>query len=227
MPPRRKPAVVVKVPVRAPYKKKARQEQEESSESRTTSPDEASDVEDVPAPSKTTTSKKPSQSASASQSAAVINMDEEVAYVPAIAAPSRKRTKKKALLLTEEQEVNMGEWLRSHPELFTKSLKAYKDSAKKSKLWDDKADEMDVESSALLRTWYESIRTKIGKLTSTTSGSATKESTERDIFIMSNFAFLKEHISRVRGRNAMSVSMKMEKQNCNCTLPCYLLHTMI
>ncbi len=91
----------------------------------------------------------------------------------------------------------MGEVLRSHPELFTKSLKLTKTLPKKSNLCDDKADEIDIESSACYAHGTRAYVRKIGKLTSTTSGSATKESTERDIFIMSNFAFLKEHISRV------------------------------
>ena len=34
----------------------------------------------------------------------------------AIASPSNKRSKKKALVLTEDKEVNMGEWLRNHPQ---------------------------------------------------------------------------------------------------------------
>ena len=82
----------IKVPVRAPYKKTLRQELEESSKSRPTSPNEASDAEDVRFTSMTTTSKKLSQFASAFQYAAVISMNEEVADVPAVSAPSRKQS---------------------------------------------------------------------------------------------------------------------------------------
>lgn len=121
-------------------------------------------------------------------------------------APKSKRTKRKALVLTEEQEVDLAEWIRIHPEIYSKGLKSYKDSGRKKKLWDDKAEELNIEYD-VLRVWYESIRSKIGKLTASKSGSAAKEETDRDKFIMSNFGFLKEHISRMRGRTGMSVSI--------------------
>ena len=117
-----------------------------------------------------------------------------------------KKTKKRGIVLTEEQEVAMGEWIRDHPHLFTKSLKLYKDIAKKTKLWDDKAKELDIEPESL-RTWYESIRSRVGKLTGK-SGSATVDATMRDTFIRANFGFLTDHIARVRGRTAQSVSIK-------------------
>ena len=64
--------------------------------------------------------------------------------------------------------------------LYTKSMKEYKDTAKKIDLWNSKAAELDLESGPLLKTWYESVRTKVGKLSDKKSGSATKDMTDRD-----------------------------------------------
>ena len=162
-----------------------------------------SDHEEAPAPpvKKTTTTTRKKTAAE------IPTPDDD--EIQAMGGPSKKRTKKKSVLLTEEQEVEMGEWLRNHPELFTKTMKAYKDASKKNKLWEDKAGELGLVSATSLRTWYESIRAKVGKLSATKSGSARKDVSERDQFIDANFGFLKEHISRVRGRTAMSVSIRI------------------
>ena len=84
----------------------------------------------------------------------------------------------------------------------------------KNRLWELKGNELNIESTAVLVTWYESIRTKIGKLSQVKFGDAAKDLTDRDKFIKANFIFLNEHINRVRRlpvRTGFSVSTK-----CNC-----------
>ena len=122
--------------------------------------------------------------------------------------PMNKKKQKRSnpVMLTDEQQVDMGEWLRLNPYLYTKSMKDYKNSQKKLRLWEEKTAEMGLDSVASLKTWYESIRTKVGKVSTKKSGSASKDRTDRDEFIMSNFGFLSTHISRVRGRTACSIS---------------------
>jgi len=56
--------------------------------------------------------------------------------------------------------------------------------------WTEKEAELELESGTLLRTYYESIRAKVVKITDTKSGSSIKDLTERDTFIMTNFGFL-------------------------------------
>ena len=73
-------------------------------------------------------------------------------------------------------------------------------------MWNMKAAELDVESGKLLTTWYESVRTRVGKLSDQKSGSAVVAMTDRDKFIMQHFGFLSTHISRVKGTAACSVS---------------------
>ena len=63
-----------------------------------------------------------------------------------------------------------------------------------------------IEYKALM-TWYESIRTRIGKLTSQPSGSFRTVMTDRDLFILRNFDFLKTQIARQPSRLAVSVSI--------------------
>lgn len=129
------------------------------------------------------------------------------ASAPPTATAAKK--KKKSLVLSDEQEVELADWLKENPMLYTKSMKEYKNTAKKIDLWNSKAAELDLESGPMLKTWYESVRTKVGKLSDKKSGSATKDMTDRDTFLMQNFGFLASHIARVKGRPACSVSINL------------------
>ncbi len=168
-------------------------ETEEDSPKSPTSPEVSEDEEQSACQTKKTTTTSPAPGTCTEME------------VPAL--EQKKRTRRKGLVLTEDQEVSLGEWLRNHPEIYTKSMKAYKEIDKKKRLWEEKADELGLESAALLRTWYESVRTKIGKIKTGASGSAATQMSERDEFLERNFGFLRGHISRVRGRTAMSVSI--------------------
>ena len=99
----------------------------------------------------------------------------------------------------------MVEWLKNHPLFYTKTMKEYKDIAKKVNLWNEKANELNIEGGSMLKTWYNSIRSKVGKITDTKSGSAARTLTDRDQFLLANFGFLAPHISRVTGNPACSV----------------------
>jgi len=124
-------------------------------------------------------------------------------------AKSRKPRTVAANLLSEDNEVALAEWLRDNECIFRKTLKKFHDAQHKNGLWTDKAKEFNLESGHLLKTIYDSIRTRIGKLHKLKSGSETKELSARDVFLWSNFGFLADHITRViKGRTAVSVSIK-------------------
>lgn len=79
--------------------------------------------------------------------------------------PLVKRKKKMATILTEVQEIELKDWLLLNPMLYTKGMKEYRNTPKKIRMWELKAQEYGLESVAMLKTWYESIRTKVGKIT--------------------------------------------------------------
>lgn len=110
--------------------------------------------------------------------------------------------------LTEDQEQAMVKWLSTHPILYNKKLKGYKETQKKEYLWREQANLLgkDVE---IIKTWYSSIRTRYGRLKKTRSGAPDEELTElteRDSWILCEFSFLQPHIIEVKKRTTVSVS---------------------
>ena len=102
--------------------------------------------------------KRSSQEASVAEEAAEQDQQEETrspspwqaqASVPPTATAAKK---KKSLVLSDEQEMELGDWLKENPMLYTKTMKVYKDMAKKIHLWNSKAAELDVESGSVLKT---------------------------------------------------------------------------
>ncbi len=152
---------------------------------------------------------------SAAAAATVLATASTSATTADIEPPTGKK-RRKNLILTEELELNLADWLRCHPEIYSKRLPAFKDIAKKERLWEKKAAELQLESVTMLKTWYNSIRTRIGKLGKTKSEAPAKELTERDLFLRSSFGFLSEHIARKRGQTACRVSVRV----CVCVCLC-------
>ena len=91
--------------------------------------------------------------------------------------------------------------------LYDKGLTAWRYSQKKESLWEEQAKimELDVE---LLKTWYESQRSRYGRLGKTKSGMAGKALTEREKWLDQHMSFLQGHIHRQPSRQAYQVSCK-------------------
>ena len=64
---------------------------------------------------------------------------------------------------SEEEKEIVIDFLQQNPTLYSKRLAGYKDTAAKGRLWAEQARQMNRTPSEL-KTWYESMRTKLGKL---------------------------------------------------------------
>ena len=78
----------------------------------------------------------------------------------------------------------------------------------KDRLWQDQAEKMN-KSVCDIKTWYDSIRTRIGRLRKTKSGQGETVFTERNRWIFSRFEFLCPHIVEVKRRTAVSMKEKV------------------
>ena len=107
--------------------------------------------------------------------------------VPPTAAPpppaaKAKRQKKEALNLTDDQEQDVTDWYRSQEMLYNRRLAQYKRTDIKSRMIDQKAKELGC-TAQQLKTWIDSMRTSVGKLTDPSkkpSGGAARILTDRD-----------------------------------------------
>ena len=99
----------------------------------------------------------------------------------------------------------MASWLEANELIYNKKINAYKDFRKKDALWEGKAANMDKDV-AILKTWYRSIYTRYTRLVHKKSGDGASEFTERDRWIIQNFAWLKPHVFEVKKKTTVSVS---------------------
>ena len=82
--------------------------------------------------------------------------------------------------MSDEAEEEVVQWLQENPCLYDKTLKDYRNVAKKNKLWADKELELDIEKDRLA-TWVDSKKTQYGKLTAKKpSGGPSVRLTQRD-----------------------------------------------
>ncbi|XP_041354914.1 uncharacterized protein LOC121372581 [Gigantopelta aegis] len=131
---------------------------------------------------------------------------------------SQKTKKAKVVTdLTTEEEESMVEWLEAYPILYNKKLQAYKDTAKKERLWMEKATEMG-KSVLVLKTWYTSLRSRFGRLKKKSGDEATEaEMTERDLWIVRRFEFLCPHIHEVQRKTTVSMKQKLAAASATST----------
>ena len=97
----------------------------------------------------------------------------------------------------------MASWLEVNDIIYNKKVNAYKDFRKKDALWESKAASMDND---ILKTWYRSIRTRYTRLVHRKSGDGASDLTERDRWILQNFAWLRVHVVEVHKKTTVSVS---------------------
>ena len=188
---KRMPSATLKVTSRG-RKKKAPPPEEDSPDSPTPPPsDEGEEVE--------------ASSRSRSREVTPPPQDEEASGSQAL----RKRAKFRGTTLTPENEDDMAEWLKSFDFIYVKGRERYKDSNMKKRIWAEQAKKLGLEVRTLM-TWYDSVRSKVGKLTEEKSGSATKELTDRENHIMARFGFLKDHIVRQPSRVGSSLKAKLQ-----------------
>ena len=105
--------------------------------------------------------------------------------------------------LTEEEQEEVALFLERNDFLYNKRRTDHTSVSRKNKAWEDLAKEMGKEVKALI-TFFESIRTQIGKLRRKKSGQAAVELTERQHWIWTRFQFLMPHIGQVTQRTVQT-----------------------
>ena len=88
------------------------------------------------------------------------------------------QSKKKSIFLSDSDEEAIMEFIKQHEELYDKTKDKFKDKQKKEILWETLATNRNLPVNTV-NTWFETQRTRYGKLTQTRSGQAAENSPER------------------------------------------------
>ena len=101
----------------------------------------------------------------------------------------------KSIFLSDSDVEAIVEFAKQHEELYDKTNDSFKDKQKKERLWEQLAATRNL-SVKTVKKWFNTQRTRYGKLTQTKSGQAAEKSTERQTWLTDNFSFLRGHIRR-------------------------------
>ena len=103
---------------------------------------------------------------------------------------------------SDSQEHAIVEFVKQHPELYDKEHRRFHDRQRKEALWAEISAELKLQPFDVRR-WFESQRTRYGKLSKQQSGQAPREMTKRQSWVYQQMGFLKTHIRR-KGANRSS-----------------------
>ena len=103
---------------------------------------------------------------------------------------------------TDSQEISIVEFVKQHPELYDKEHPHFHDRTRREALWAEISAELKLQPFDV-RHWFESQRTRYGKLSKLQSGQAVREMTKRQSWVYQQMGFLKTHIRR-KGANRSS-----------------------
>ncbi|CAL8370622.1 unnamed protein product [Boreogadus saida] len=130
--------------------------------------------------------------------------------------PTIKRRREKPVYLTDDQQQLLADWLKDHPEIYTKGCRDFKNTERKKRRWEDMAKDLGVTYEELIR-WYQSTRTRVGKLLHTVSGQEVDMS-KTDRYLVATFRFLLDHIVRQPTRVAHSLKEKIAASQPSATV---------
>jgi len=110
------------------------------------------------------------------------------------------RKKRPAVAITEAQEATALDFLKSHPVLYDRSMKEYKDVPLKENMWEELADRLTTKRNPIktddIKKWFESQRTIYGKSTKMVAGQSGQRLSDRKRWVIIEFGFLAGHIAR-------------------------------
>ena len=91
---------------------------------------------------------------------------------------------------TDSEEVSIVEFVKLHPELYDKEHSRFHDRTRREALWAEISAELKLQPFDVRR-WFESQRTRYGKLSKLQSGQAPREMTKRQSWVYQQMGFLK------------------------------------
>ena len=122
---------------------------------------------------------------------------------------------------TDSQEISIVEFVKQHPELYYKKHPRFHDRNRREAVWAEISAELKLQPFDMRR-WFESQRTRYGKLSKLQSGQISREMTKRQSWVYQQMGFLKTHIirkgaNRSSGFKASPNTSKQDESRCSTT----------
>lgn len=121
--------------------------------------------------------------------------------------PKKRRRRATNVILPDDIERDLGEWLHYEvPFMYDKGDPCHKNKDLIESCWNTKGASLDPPvSGANLKMWFNSQRSRYGRLIKDKSGDGAKRLTEREKWIIATFSFLKPHIRRQHTPRSMGL----------------------
>ena len=101
----------------------------------------------------------------------------------------------KSIFLSDSDEEAIVEFIKQHKDLYDNTNNSLKYKQKKEQLWEQLSATRNLPVKTVKK-WFETQRTRYGKLTQTKLGQAAEKSTEQQTWLKDCFSFLRGHIRR-------------------------------
>ena len=122
--------------------------------------------------------------------------------------------KAKNINLTPEQDDHLANWFKERPFLYDLRERDYKNESKKREEWKSLANVFGCDWEYLAK-YAKGLRDRVGKLLRReegASGSSPAAFTDREIFILEKYRFLREHLRRVSDSRKRRTSVGLQRQ---------------
>lgn len=116
--------------------------------------------------------------------------------------------------LTPEQDDHLADWFKVRPFLYDLRERDYKNESKKREEWKSLANVFGCDWQYLAK-YAKGLRDRVGKLLRReegASGSSPAAFTDREIFILEKYRFLREHLRRVSDSRKRRTSVGLQRQ---------------
>ena len=123
-----------------------------------------------------------------------------------------------SIFLSDSDEEAIVDFVKQHEKLFDKTHTKFKDRQRKERLWETVAASRNLPVSTAKK-WFETQRTRYGKLTQTKSGQAAAKNTKRQTWLKDNFSFLQGHIRRKRASKSSRFKSPLRPSAATASVP--------
>ena len=115
-------------------------------------------------------------------------------------------------VFTDSQQTAIIKFVKAYPEPYVKENERFHDRHRKEAMWSEIAEELNLTPIDVKR-WFESQRTRYGKLSKQQSGQSPRELTQRQSWVYEQMGSLKSHIRKKGANRSLGLETSATRQH--------------